>query len=98
VLTRIATLTRRHELARVARRVGAAALVPSPVLLTMEGPPERFHHMLWVVKPTSPMSVGSWTLLAFSAAQGGAWVLGEARLVPAPAGGWPTWRWAPRGP
>lgn len=72
MLTRIATLTGRHELAHVARRVGTVALVPSPVLLIMDlGRPERFHHMLRVVKPTSPMSVGSWTLLAFSAAQGG---------------------------
>ena len=83
VLTGIATVTGRHELARVARRVGVAALVPSPVLLIMDlGRPERFHHMLRVVKPTSPMSVGSWTLIAFSAVQGGAWLLAELGWLP----------------
>jgi DMSO reductase anchor subunit len=46
------------------------------------GRPERFHHMLRVFKPTSPMSVGSWTLLAFSAAHGGATVLGELERLP----------------
>lgn len=83
VLTGIATATGRHELARVARRVGTAALAPSPVLLVMDlGRPERFHHMLRVFRPTSPMSVGSWTLMAFSGAQGGAWLLAEVGWLP----------------
>lgn len=83
VLTGMATVTGRHELAHVARRVGTAALVPSPVLLIMDlGRPERFHHMLRVIKPTSPMSVGSWTLVAFSGAQGGAWLLAELGWFP----------------
>jgi hypothetical protein len=83
VLAGIATATGRHGLAHVARRVGMAATVPSPVLLIMDlGRPERFHHMLRVFKPTSPMSVGSWTLFVFSAAQGGAWALGELGWLP----------------
>jgi Polysulphide reductase, NrfD len=46
--------------------VGAAA---SPALLVSDlGRPERFHHMLRVVKPTSPMSIGSWVLGASSTA------------------------------
>ena len=31
------------------------------------GRPERFHHMLRVAKPTSPMSVGTWILTALRA-------------------------------
>jgi formate-dependent nitrite reductase membrane component NrfD len=34
------------------------------------GKPERFLNMLRVVKPTSPMSIGSWILSGFSAATG----------------------------
>lgn len=72
-----------HPLARIARRVGLAALVPSPILLVMDlGRPERFHHMLRVFKVTSPMSVGSWTLLAFSGAFGGAGLLRELGRLP----------------
>lgn len=71
------------DLARTARRVAVAATVPSPVLLVSDlGRPERFHHMLRVVKPTSPMSVGSWTLLLFSGASGGAFVLAELGRLP----------------
>ncbi|HSK97993.1 MAG TPA: NrfD/PsrC family molybdoenzyme membrane anchor subunit [Euzebyales bacterium] len=78
VLAGVAQLTGHERLAKVARRVGMAALVPSPVLLVADlGRPERFHHMLRVFKPTSPMSVGSWTLLVFSGAQGTAWILDE---------------------
>jgi formate-dependent nitrite reductase membrane component NrfD len=83
VLTGMATLTGRRELAHACRRIGTAALAPSPVLLIMDlGRPERFHHMLRVVKPTSPMSVGSWTLFVFSGVQGGAWLLGELGWFP----------------
>ena len=83
VLTGMATLSGRPELAHIARRIGTAALVPSPVLLVADlGRPERFHHMLRVLKPTSPMSVGSWTLLVFSGAQGGAWLLAELGWFP----------------
>lgn len=82
-LTGIATLTGRRELAHAARRIGIAATVPSPVLLIMDlGRPDRFHHMLRVVKPTSPMSVGSWTLFLFSGAHGGAWLLAELGWFP----------------
>src|SRR5436305_9128455 len=44
------------------------------------GRPERFHHMLRVAKPTSPMSVGTWILSAFGPGVGAA-ALSE--LVPA---------------
>ncbi|HEX7300053.1 MAG TPA: NrfD/PsrC family molybdoenzyme membrane anchor subunit [Solirubrobacteraceae bacterium] len=37
----------------------------SPLLLISDlGRPERFHHMLRVLKPTSPMNIGSWILSA----------------------------------
>lgn len=42
--------------------------VPSPPLLVYDlGRPARFLNMLRVIKPQSPMSVGVWTLVAFSA-------------------------------
>ncbi len=50
-------------LARTAHLVGLVALLPCPPLLIDDlGRPERFHHMLRVFKPLSPMNVGSWTL------------------------------------
>ena len=83
VLTAAAAASGRCDLARAARRVGLAALAPSPVLLVMDlGRPERFHHMLRVFKPTSPMSMGSWLLLAFSGAFGGAGLLRELGRLP----------------
>jgi len=45
------------------------ALAPCPVLLIKDlGDPARFHHMLRVFKPTSPMNLGAWTLTAYSGA------------------------------
>jgi polysulfide reductase-like protein len=50
------------------------------VLLVADlGRPERFHHMLRVAKPTSPMSVGTWIITAFSP---GAGVAAIDELVP----------------
>jgi hypothetical protein len=83
ILAGISEATGQQRLARLARRIGLAALVPSPILLAMDlGRRERFHHMLRVFKPTSPMSVGSWTLVAFSAAHGGASLLHEVGWLP----------------
>lgn len=69
-----AQLSGRPDLARAGRRVAAAtALTGPPLLISDLGRPERFHHMLRVIKPTSPMSIGSWTLAGFApAAIGGA--------------------------
>src|SRR3954449_11997750 len=54
-------------LARDARWVAAAGGPVSAALLTADlGRPERFINMLRVFKPQSAMSVGSWTLAAFS--------------------------------
>ncbi len=71
------------ELAQAARRVGAAAALASPPLLIADlGRPERFHHMLRIVRPTSPMSVGSWVLAVFVPAQLGGALLAELDILP----------------
>jgi hypothetical protein len=58
-----------EALARRAWLVALAGVAASPPLLVSDlGRPERFHHMLRVLKPTSPMSVGSWVLGATSTA------------------------------
>jgi formate-dependent nitrite reductase membrane component NrfD len=55
-------------LARDAKWIAAAGGPLSAALLTADlGRPERFVNMLRVFKPHSAMSVGSWTLTAFSA-------------------------------
>ncbi|MBA3416865.1 MAG: polysulfide reductase NrfD, partial [Chloroflexia bacterium] len=54
---------------RLARYVSFAAFLPCPPLLVFDlGRPARFLQMLRVVKLRSPMSVGSWTLVAFGGA------------------------------
>jgi formate-dependent nitrite reductase membrane component NrfD len=64
VLSSAAKITGNEKLSRTALYVGAAADMVSPLLLISDlGRPERFHHMLRVVKPTSPMNLGSWVLL-----------------------------------
>ncbi|MDQ1617017.1 MAG: hypothetical protein QOJ60_2956 [Actinomycetota bacterium] len=63
-----AELAGRPVLARAARRNAAiAALAGTGALVHDLGRPERFLHMLRVLKPTSPLSVGSWILAPFSA-------------------------------
>jgi len=57
------------ELARHARWIAALGGAASPALLVSDlGRPERFLNMLRVLKPGSAMSVGAWTLVAFSTA------------------------------
>src|SRR5690242_18885036 len=54
---------KRRHLARTAHYESLAALVPCPPLLIDDlGRPERFHHMLRIFKPSSPMNLGSWAL------------------------------------
>jgi hypothetical protein len=63
----LAHATGRGRLARAARLAAAASAYAGGGFLAIElGRPERFLHMLRVVKPTSPMSVGSWILTAHS--------------------------------
>ena len=44
----------------------AAALPCAPLLIADLGRPERFHHMLRIFKPLSPMNLGAWTLAGFT--------------------------------
>jgi formate-dependent nitrite reductase membrane component NrfD len=63
----LADVTGRPELARVGRLVASGGSLASVVALIHDlGKPTRFLHMLRVLKPTSPLSVGSWILSPFS--------------------------------
>jgi formate-dependent nitrite reductase membrane component NrfD len=65
----VADLAGERALARNARLSAAAGAAVSPLLLVSDlGRPERFANMLRVFRPTSPMSLGSWTLAAFGGA------------------------------
>lgn len=56
-----------RSLTRTGTFVALAAIAPCPILLIADlGDPSRFHHMLRVFKPRSPMSLGSWTLAGYS--------------------------------
>jgi formate-dependent nitrite reductase membrane component NrfD len=93
VIASIAELFGGHDserITRVGRYLSLVALIPSPILLILDlGRPERFHHMLRIVKLRSPMSVGTWGLTFFGgfsalsaliqAAQDG--LLGRWRLI-----------------
>jgi hypothetical protein len=64
-------LTGNRRLACQSRLVSLAALGVSTGLLVADlGRPSRFYNMLRVIKPTSPMSVGSWVLSAFGVGTG----------------------------
>ena len=64
---RRAQLSGRPELARVAKVGAAGAISLSMVALVHDlGRPARFVNMLRVFKPTSPMSVGTWLLSAYT--------------------------------
>ncbi|MDN5383455.1 MULTISPECIES: NrfD/PsrC family molybdoenzyme membrane anchor subunit [Streptomyces] len=77
-----ADLTGRPVLRRAGRLGGFAALAASTGLLIADlGRPERFHHMLRVAKPSSPMSVGTWILVAYGP---GSALAAAAELLPAP--------------
>lgn len=68
-----ADLTGRRELARRLRVGSLAAIGAGSLFLVVDlGRPLRMYNMLRVVRPTSPMSVGSWLLAAFGTATGAA--------------------------
>ena len=49
-----------RKLARTAYDVSFLTLLPCPPMLIADlGRPERFHHMLRLFKPTSPMNLGA---------------------------------------
>lgn len=54
-------------LGRIGHVVSLCALLPCPVLLIADlGRSTRFHHMLRIFKPSSPMNLGAWALLIHS--------------------------------
>jgi DMSO reductase anchor subunit len=66
-LAYLASITGNRTLARRAWAISFGAISISPVLLIADlGRPERFFNMLRVFKVSSPMSVGSWLLMANS--------------------------------
>ncbi|MGH3782335.1 MAG: NrfD/PsrC family molybdoenzyme membrane anchor subunit [Pseudonocardiaceae bacterium] len=83
VLAAGADLTRRPVLCRMSRINALITLLASGYLLIADlGRPERFHHMLRVAKPTSPMSVGTWILTMYSPGIG---IAAVSELLPAKA-------------
>ncbi len=72
--------TGRPALRRGLRLTALASLSAGSFYLIKDlGRPERFHHMLRVAKPTSPMSVGTWILLAYGGPMG---VAAVSELIP----------------
>jgi polysulfide reductase-like protein len=72
-----------RPLARSTTFTAAAALTASPALLIKDlGRPERFVNMLRVVKPTSPMNVGTWILTVAGTAAGAAAACEAADVLP----------------
>lgn len=67
---------RHRRLVRACRWLGACGAGASAALLIADlGRPARFYNMLRVFRPTSPMSIGSWTLAAYGPLAAGAAVL-----------------------
>jgi formate-dependent nitrite reductase membrane component NrfD len=67
ILAAAADASARPHLASRARLCASAAVTVSFVALIKDlGRPERFVNMLRVLKPTSPMSVGTWILSAYA--------------------------------
>lgn len=78
-----AELTGRHVTARALKLSSALAIAGSAAALIHDlGRPSRFANMLRVVKPTSPMSVGSWLLAAYGPAAGASAVCALTGLLP----------------
>jgi formate-dependent nitrite reductase membrane component NrfD len=71
VIATIATLLdarRFRDVSRVGYYLALAALIPCPIILIVDlGVPVRFMNMMRTFNPTSPMSMGAWALLGFSA-------------------------------
>ncbi len=71
VLAAGAQATGRRQLASASKLVAAGAIGLGSVALVHDlGRPSRFYNMLRVLKPTSPMSVGSWILAGYAPAAG----------------------------
>jgi formate-dependent nitrite reductase membrane component NrfD len=76
--------SRREALSRLARYVAFISVLPCPPLLIADlGKPSRFHHMLRIFKPSSPMNFGAWvlTMHGMFSAVSAAWALaGDGKL------------------
>ncbi|MFJ2033682.1 NrfD/PsrC family molybdoenzyme membrane anchor subunit [Streptosporangium sp. NPDC087985] len=84
VMGAMAGLSGHDRLALTARVTAALGATAGAAFLVAElGRPERFLNMLRVFKPTSPMSMGSWTLAAHSTLAAAA--AASALLAPRPA-------------
>jgi formate-dependent nitrite reductase membrane component NrfD len=76
-----ADLTGRPALRRGSRIAALGTLLGGTYYLIADlGRPERFHHMLRVAKPTSPLSVGTWILVGYGPGTG---LAAAAELMPA---------------
>src|SRR5437016_6936618 len=77
------------RVAKAAYPLALVLLVADLLCLVLDlGDPLRFHHMLRVFKPTSPMSLGTWCLTVYSLPLAATAALG---LLSA---GWPALEWA----
>lgn len=57
-----------RQIARLGYTVATAAMAGSaPLLISHLGRPDRFHYMLRVFKPSSPMNAGAWAISALGA-------------------------------
>ncbi len=71
-----------RKLRKTARYTALAVAAANPaILISHLGRPERFLHMLRTFKPGSPMSLGVWGLLAYSATAAATTVLEDGRLT-----------------
>jgi hypothetical protein len=78
-----------RPLAKVAYPLALALLLTDLACLVLDlGDPLRFHHMLRVFKPTSPMSLGTWCLTIYSLP------LTAAAALSLWPDGWPALEWA----
>ncbi|MFC0542939.1 NrfD/PsrC family molybdoenzyme membrane anchor subunit [Kutzneria chonburiensis] len=83
VLAAGAELTARPGLARAGKIAALGAISASAAALVHDlGRPGRFVNMLRVVKPTSPMSVGSWLLAGYGPAAGVAAATAVTGILP----------------
>lgn len=78
-----ADLSGRPDLRRAGRLTAFGGILASTFFLINDlGRPSRFHHMLRVAKPTSPMSMGTWILTAYGPMAGAAGTAELTTLLP----------------
>lgn len=77
VLSGVARLRGEEALPRQGRAMAlAGTLIGTPILVSHLKTPKRFHHMLRIARPGSPMSWGSWMLTGFGGASFATWAAG----------------------